>query len=58
MTAEAKPQRGREHEVGTLIAPLLTLDSTARSSSYDPKGAGNLDIQQRRSPNIPISAWC
>ena len=26
MTAEAKPQTGREHEVGTLTAPLLTLD--------------------------------
>jgi quercetin dioxygenase-like cupin family protein len=24
--AEAKPQKGREHEVGTLTAPLLTLD--------------------------------
>lgn len=24
--AEAKPQTGREHEVGTLAAPLLTLD--------------------------------
>lgn len=26
MTAEAKSQTGREHEVGTLTAPLLTLD--------------------------------
>jgi len=26
MTPEAKPQTGREHEVGTLTAPLLTLD--------------------------------
>jgi quercetin dioxygenase-like cupin family protein len=26
MTAEAGPQTGREHEVGTLTAPLLTLD--------------------------------
>ncbi len=26
MTAESKPQTGREHEVGTLTAPLLTLD--------------------------------
>lgn len=26
MTAEPKPQTGREHEVGTLTAPLLTLD--------------------------------
>jgi quercetin dioxygenase-like cupin family protein len=26
MMAEAKPQKGREHEVGTLNAPLLTLD--------------------------------
>ena len=26
MTAEAKPQTGREHEVRTLTAPLLTLD--------------------------------
>lgn len=26
MMAEAQPQTGREHEVGTLAAPLLTLD--------------------------------
>lgn len=26
MTPEAKPQTGREHEVGTLAAPLLTFD--------------------------------
>ena len=26
MTPDAKPQTGREHEVGTLTAPLLTLD--------------------------------
>jgi quercetin dioxygenase-like cupin family protein len=26
MTLDAKPQTGREHEVGTLTAPLLTLD--------------------------------
>ncbi len=26
MAAEEKPQTGREHEVGTLAAPLLTLD--------------------------------
>jgi quercetin dioxygenase-like cupin family protein len=26
MAAEEKPQTGREHEVGTLTAPLLTLD--------------------------------
>jgi len=26
MTEEEKPQTGREHEVGTLAAPLLTLD--------------------------------
>jgi quercetin dioxygenase-like cupin family protein len=26
MTADAKPQTGREHEVGTLSAPLLTMD--------------------------------
>jgi quercetin dioxygenase-like cupin family protein len=26
MTAKAAPQTGREHEVGTLTAPLLTLD--------------------------------
>lgn len=26
MTTEAKPQTGREHEVGNLAAPLLTLD--------------------------------
>ena len=26
MTPEPKPQTGREHEVGTLTAPLLTLD--------------------------------
>lgn len=26
MTAQAKPQTGREHEVGTLAAPVLTLD--------------------------------
>lgn len=26
MTAETKPQTGREHEVGTLTGPLLTLD--------------------------------
>jgi len=28
MTAEAKPQTGREHEVGTLTAPLMTMDLT------------------------------
>ena len=26
MTPDAKPQTGREHEVGTLSAPLLTMD--------------------------------
>lgn len=26
MTVEARPQTGREHEVGTLSAPLLTVD--------------------------------
>ena len=26
MMSDAKPQTGREHEVGTLAAPLLTLD--------------------------------
>ena len=26
MTSDAKPQTGREHEVGTLAGPLLTLD--------------------------------
>jgi quercetin dioxygenase-like cupin family protein len=26
MMSDAKPQTGREHEVGTLTAPLLTLD--------------------------------
>ena len=26
MTAQEKPQTGREHEVGTLTGPLLTLD--------------------------------
>ncbi|HXU20124.1 MAG TPA: hypothetical protein VN788_06035 [Verrucomicrobiae bacterium] len=36
MTAEAKPQTGREHEVGILTAPLLMLDL-------------NSEIQQLRS---------
>jgi quercetin dioxygenase-like cupin family protein len=36
MTAQARPQTGREHEVGNLTAPLLTLDL-------------NREIQQLRS---------
>src|SRR5437868_107949 len=38
MTPDAKPQTGREHEVGTLAAPLLTLDLSSEIEKLRSEG--------------------
>jgi quercetin dioxygenase-like cupin family protein len=38
MTAQEKPQTGREHEVGTLAGPLLTLDLSRETEQLRSEG--------------------
>jgi hypothetical protein len=64
MMAQAKPQTGREHEMGTLTGPLLTLRSPNKRIRLDArvkvKGAqwriGIPNIRQRPSPGAPREA--
>ena len=57
MTAEAKLQTGREHEVGNLTAPLLTLDLNREIEKLRSEGRWQSGHTARRSRNIRISVW-
>ena len=58
MAAEDNPQTGREHEVGILAAPLLTLDLNREIEQLRSEGRWQSGHTARTLANIPISAWC
>jgi hypothetical protein len=56
MTAEGKPQTGREHEVGTLTAPLLTLDLNREIEQLPSEGAHVDFARGQVRPSLSVDA--